>query len=139
MSRPCASLGVVPDDLYIRLEPWPHIGRPSKHNLETWTVTDDWPEHVPIPDAELDVFEAWFGNLFDELFGPCLLVARRPDQRHPVKAKPLRGGACRASLDRLSLAQRGLSKQVRLIGSVDAPMPTQRAGVGSDPKEELAK
>jgi hypothetical protein len=33
----------------------------------------------------------------------------------------------------------GLSKQVRLIGSVDAPMPTQRAGVGSDPKEELGK
>jgi hypothetical protein len=71
MSRPRASLGVVPDDLYIRLEPWPHIGRPSNHGLETWTVTDDWPEHVPIPDAELDVFEAWFGDLFDELFGPC--------------------------------------------------------------------
>ncbi len=70
---------------------------------------------------------------------PCLLVARRPGQRHPVKAKPLRGGARRASLDRLSLAQRGLSKQVRLIGSVDAPIPTQRAGVGFDPKEELAK
>jgi len=34
-------------------------------------------------------------------------VARGPDQRHPVKAKPLRGGACRASLDRLSLAQQG--------------------------------
>jgi len=23
---------------------------------------------VPITDAELDVFEAWFGDLFDELF-----------------------------------------------------------------------
>jgi len=31
---------------------------------------DDWPDPVPITDAELDVFEAWFGDLFDELFGP---------------------------------------------------------------------
>jgi hypothetical protein len=28
-------------------------------------------EHVPVTDAEVDVFEAWFGDLFDELFGPC--------------------------------------------------------------------
>jgi predicted HTH transcriptional regulator len=25
----------------------------------------------PVTDAEVDVFEAWFGDLFDELFGPC--------------------------------------------------------------------
>jgi hypothetical protein len=25
---------------------------------------------VPITDAELDVFEAWFGDFFNELFGP---------------------------------------------------------------------
>ena len=64
-------LGVLPDDLYIRLEPWPRIGRPPKHNLSTWTVTDDWPECIPVTEAEIDVFEAWFGDLFDELFGPC--------------------------------------------------------------------
>lgn len=40
-----------------------------KHDGEAWTVTDDWPDPVPITNAELDVFEAWFGNLFDELFG----------------------------------------------------------------------
>jgi len=51
--------------------PWPFPGRPPKHNLSTWTVTDDWPEHIPVTDAEVDVFEAWFGDLFDELFGPC--------------------------------------------------------------------
>ncbi len=28
------------------------------------------PDPVPITEAELDVFEAWFGDLFDELFGP---------------------------------------------------------------------
>lgn len=69
MSRPRASLGVVPNDLYIEPEPWPYIGRPPKHDLKTWKVTDDWPERVPITDAELDVFEAWFSDLFDELFG----------------------------------------------------------------------
>ena len=53
------------------LSPWPRLGRPIKHDVETWTVTDDWPDRVPITDAELDVFEAWFGDLFDELFGPC--------------------------------------------------------------------
>jgi hypothetical protein len=26
--------------------------------------------HVPVTDNEINVFEAWFGDLFDELFGP---------------------------------------------------------------------
>ena len=42
----------------------------SSTTCRDWTVTDDWPDRVPITDAELDVFEAWFGDLFDELFGP---------------------------------------------------------------------
>jgi hypothetical protein len=70
MSRPRASLGILPDDLYIPTEPWPRIGRPVKHDLSAWTVADDWPDPVPITVAELDVFEAWFGDLFDGLFGP---------------------------------------------------------------------
>jgi hypothetical protein len=69
MSRPRATLGVLPDDLYIQIEPWPRIGRPPKHDLSAWTVTDDWPERAPVTQAEVDVFEAWFGDLFDELFG----------------------------------------------------------------------
>ena len=71
MSRPRISLGVLPDDLYIMPEPWPRVGRPPKHDLSAWTVTDDWPEHVPVTQVELDVFEAWFGDLFDEMFGIC--------------------------------------------------------------------
>ncbi|MDA8048596.1 MAG: hypothetical protein M0002_01045 [Rhodospirillales bacterium] len=71
MSRPRTSLGLLPDDLYIGPEPWPRIGRPPKHDVETWNVTDDWPNPVPITNAELGVFEARFGDLFDELFGPC--------------------------------------------------------------------
>lgn len=32
-------------------------------------VTDNWPDDVPVAEAEIDVFEAWFGDLFDDLFG----------------------------------------------------------------------
>ena len=48
--------------------PWPFPGRPPKHDLSTWTVTDDWPDPVPVTEAEIEVFERWFGDLFDELF-----------------------------------------------------------------------
>ena len=71
MSRPRASLGILPDDLCIQFEPWPLFGRPPKHDLSGWVVTDDWALRVPVTNAELDVFEAWFGDLFDEMFGPC--------------------------------------------------------------------
>jgi hypothetical protein len=43
-------------------------GRPAPDDPSTWTVTDDWPEDVPVTEAEIEVFEAWFGDLFDELF-----------------------------------------------------------------------
>ena len=46
------------------------LARPVKHDVETWRVVDDWSAHVPVTDAEVDVFEAWFGDLFGELFGP---------------------------------------------------------------------
>jgi hypothetical protein len=69
MSRPRVTLGILPDDVHIQTEPWPRIGRPPKHDFSAWTVTDDWPERVPVTQAEVDVFEAWFGDLFDELFG----------------------------------------------------------------------
>lgn len=49
--------------------PWPFPGRLPKHDLSTWTVTDDWPRPVPVTQAEVEVFEHWFGDLFDELFG----------------------------------------------------------------------
>lgn len=65
-----------PDDLFDYAQASPgacrfRAGRPPKNDLSTWTVTDDWPERVPVTSAEVDVFEAWFGDVFDELFGPC--------------------------------------------------------------------
>lgn len=60
-----------PTDLYDYLsEPSRRPGRPPVHDLSTWTVTDDWPQHVPVNRAEVEVFEAWFGDILDELFGP---------------------------------------------------------------------
>ena len=64
-----AGLGVLPDDLYVETQPWPRAGRPVNRDLETWLVTDDWPERVPVTEAEVDVFEAWFGDILDELLG----------------------------------------------------------------------
>lgn len=50
--------------------PWPFTGRPPRYDLSSWTATDDWPDPVPVTQAELEVFERWFGDVFDELFGP---------------------------------------------------------------------
>lgn len=64
--------GIPPDDLLdYATQPERRASRPPKHDLSNWIVTDDWPERIPVTDAEVDVFEAWFGDLFDELFGPC--------------------------------------------------------------------
>jgi len=62
--------GEAPDYLcdYAR-PPARRTGRPVPDDAPTnWTVTDDWPEDVPVTEAEIEVFEAWFGDLFDELF-----------------------------------------------------------------------
>jgi hypothetical protein len=37
------------------------------HDLEL-IVVDDWPEIVPVTEAELRVFEAYFGGFLDEIF-----------------------------------------------------------------------
>lgn len=31
-------------------------------------VSDDWPEYIPVTEAEIAVFEAWFGDILEELF-----------------------------------------------------------------------
>jgi hypothetical protein len=68
-TRNVAAQDSLPDDLcdYAR-PPARRVGRPARENTTAWNVTDDWPDEVPITEAEIDVFEAWFGDLFDELF-----------------------------------------------------------------------
>jgi hypothetical protein len=56
-------LGILLDDLYIEPGPWPRIGRPPRHDVEAWTVTDGWPDALPITGAGLEVFGAWFDDL----------------------------------------------------------------------------
>jgi hypothetical protein len=61
--------GAEPDDLYdYARPPTRRRGEPAPEDPTTWTVTDDWPADVPITEAEIEVFEAWFGDLFAELF-----------------------------------------------------------------------
>ena len=44
------------------------LGRPPRHDLSTWMIADDWPRPVPVTEAEIEMFEQRFGDLFDELF-----------------------------------------------------------------------
>jgi hypothetical protein len=58
----------LPVDLYDYARPLARrVGRPAPDDPRTWTVRDDWPEDVPVTEAEIEVFEAWCGDLFDEL------------------------------------------------------------------------
>ncbi|GAB5471650.1 MAG: hypothetical protein Kilf2KO_46800 [Rhodospirillales bacterium] len=50
-------------------EPEPR-GRRVVDDLSDWRVVDDWPVDVPVMPEEVDVFERWFGDLLDEMFGP---------------------------------------------------------------------
>ena len=58
------------DDLYdyVAAPARPGLRRANRASV-TLTVTDNLPEDVPVTEAEIAVFEAWFGELFDELFG----------------------------------------------------------------------
>jgi hypothetical protein len=61
--------GTAPDDLYDYVRrPARRVERAAKADPIEWTVTDDWPNDVPVTEAEMDVFEAWFGDVFDTLF-----------------------------------------------------------------------
>jgi hypothetical protein len=66
----------LPGNLYDYADdPAPALGRQrgsQAHisDVETLRVVDDWPEQVPVTEAEIRVFERWFGDVFDELFSP---------------------------------------------------------------------
>ena len=68
--RDRAAFGELPPYLYVVRSPWPRLDRRVKHDVESWRVVDDWPARAPVTEAEVDVSEPGFGDLFDELFGP---------------------------------------------------------------------
>ncbi|MPZ37109.1 MAG: hypothetical protein GEU95_03435 [Rhizobiales bacterium] len=73
----------LPDNLYdYAADPTPALSGPRDHHasarnrqthtsdVDTMRVVDDWPEYVPVTEAEIQVFERWFGDVFDELLSP---------------------------------------------------------------------
>ncbi len=56
--------GTLPDDLYAYADA-PDV--PRRCDLPDRVVTDDWPDLVPVSDAEITVFEAWFERELDAL------------------------------------------------------------------------
>ncbi len=61
----------LPENLYDYAdEPAPRRSPPPHaFDVEKLPVIDDWPEKVPITEAEIQVFERWFADVFDEMFG----------------------------------------------------------------------
>jgi hypothetical protein len=67
----------LPDDLYSysddpvpSLTPQQRRPSPQAFDVEKLPVIDDWPEKVPVTEAEFDIFERYFGDVLDRLFGP---------------------------------------------------------------------
>ena len=60
-----------PEDLYDYARPPAPRAKRSRLRLEgAIMVTDDWPEVVPITEAELRVIEGHFAEELDAIFGP---------------------------------------------------------------------
>ena len=62
-------MGAGPSDLYDYLHPVAPSGKRRRAEKRIH-ITDDWPEVVPITEAEVRIVEAYFGDVLDELFGP---------------------------------------------------------------------
>ena len=61
----------APEDLFDYTQPTaPRAGRSRERPEEPIRVTDDWPEIVPITEAELRVVEGHFAEELDAIFGP---------------------------------------------------------------------
>lgn len=71
------TLKTLPDDLYDYADdPAPRTRRSRGDSSsdvaagDTPIVTDDWPDDVPVTEAEIDVFERYFGDVLDRLLAP---------------------------------------------------------------------
>lgn len=66
---------ILPDDLYDYADDRPHRYGASRCPDENEAgedrvaVIDDWPDDIPVTATEVDVFERYFGDLLDRLFG----------------------------------------------------------------------
>ncbi|MBV5265011.1 hypothetical protein [Pinisolibacter aquiterrae] len=66
-----------PDDLYDYARPQIVARRASIDACSSlgyprvWSpeIVDDWPISIPVSEVEIDLFEGYFGDLLDEVFG----------------------------------------------------------------------
>ena len=84
----------LPDDLFDYADDPAPDGRARAGNTpllgpdgQIMRVTDDWPEDVPVTEAEIDVFERWFGDVFDELLDPRRQIDGLPFLSHSDRDK----------------------------------------------------
>ncbi len=63
-------IGILGDLHDYNMPPPARVSRRRAEEDVEIVVTDDWPDFVPIAEAELRVMEAHFGEELDELFGP---------------------------------------------------------------------
>ena len=80
---------ILPDDLHDYLSPpRRQVGRRVKHDPSGWRVLDDWPSRVPISAEELAVFDAWFGDILDELLRAETRAAEAAEPRSSTCGAP---------------------------------------------------
>jgi hypothetical protein len=66
---------ILPDDLYdyaddrSRRRGGSQSLAGNEAGADRVAVVDDWPDDIPVTEAEVDVFERYFGDLLDRLFG----------------------------------------------------------------------
>ena len=67
---------ILPDDLYDYVEDGARHRRAARSSHDDrlsapgLTAIDDWPDRIPVTEAEVDAFERYFGEVLDRLFGP---------------------------------------------------------------------
>ena len=63
-------VSVLPSGLYDYIaDATPRTRVTMAKSPEPLTATDDWPVRVPVTAGELDLFESFFSDILDELFG----------------------------------------------------------------------
>lgn len=66
---------ILPADLYDYANDHPQRRGASRASgeddpsIDRMAVVDDWPEYIPVTEAEVGVFERHFGDVLDRLFG----------------------------------------------------------------------
>ncbi|MCX5512889.1 hypothetical protein C3941_02640 [Kaistia algarum] len=75
---------ILPADLYDYADDHPQSRSASRASgdadpsIDRMAVVDDWPEFLPVTEAEVDVFERYFGDVLDRLFSAAAAEHSKP-------------------------------------------------------------